>query len=87
MDAAIFNFQNFSPDNPAGIVEKRLEHLMVPETDYEKNSSMSIDIGFPEGSYEYRGEIYIIYGAGDVYVSAAKVNKKILLGYLEKSNN
>ena len=87
MDAAIFNFQNFSPDNPAGIVEKRLEHLMVPETDYEKNSSMSIDIVFPEGSYEYRGEIYIIYGAGDIYVSAAKVNKKIFLEYLEKSSN
>jgi len=87
MDAAIFNFQNFSPDNPAGIVEKRLEHLMVPETDCEKNSSMSIDIVFPEGSYEYRGEIYIIYGAGGVYVSAAKANKKIFLEYLEKSSN
>ncbi|GAI91580.1 unnamed protein product, partial [marine sediment metagenome] len=87
MDAAIFDFQNFSPDNPAEIVEKRLEHLMVPETDYEKNSSRSIDIVFPEGSYEYRGEIYIIYGAGDVYISAAKVNEKIFLEYLEKSNN
>jgi predicted GH43/DUF377 family glycosyl hydrolase len=86
-DAAIFNFQNFSPDNPAGIVEKRLEHLMVPETDWEKNSEISIDIVFPEGSYEYHGEIYIIYGAGDRYVSAAKVNKKVLLEYLEKSDN
>jgi len=87
MDAAIFNFQNFSPDNPAGIVEKRLEHLMVPETDWEKNSETSLDIVFPEGSYEYHDEIYIVYGAGDVYVSAAWVNKKTLLRYLEKSDN
>jgi len=33
------------------------------------------------------GEIYIIYGAGERYVFAAKVNKKTLLEYLEKSDN
>jgi len=86
-DAAIFNFQSFSPDNPTGIVEKRLEHLMVPEVDWEKNSETSLDIVFPEGSYEYHDEIYIVYGAGDRYVSAARVNKKTLLRYLEKSDN
>ena len=40
-----------------------------------------------EGSYEYHSEIYIIYGAGERYVSTAKVNKKTLLKYLEKSGN
>ena len=80
-------FPCITPDNPAAIVEKRLEHLMVPETDWEKNSEISIDIVFPGGSYEYHGEIYIIYGAGDRYVSTAKVDKKTLLEYLEKSDN
>lgn len=86
-DATIFNFQSFSPDNPAGIVEKRLEHLMIPKTDWEKNSEISIDIIFPKNSYKYHAEIYIIYGAGERYVFAAKVNKKTLLEYLEKNDN
>jgi len=87
MNAAIFNFQNFSLDSPDAIVESRIEPLMVPETEYEKNDSVSLDIVFPEGCYEYHDEIYILYGAGDRFVSAAKVNKKILIEHLEKSDS
>jgi predicted GH43/DUF377 family glycosyl hydrolase len=33
---------------------------------------------FACGSYEYRGDIYIVYGGADTYTLAARVNKQIL---------
>jgi predicted GH43/DUF377 family glycosyl hydrolase len=90
MDVAILNFNRFSLDYPAQIIEKRFEHLMVPETRYEKktpnNPDNQLDCLFPCGSYEYKGDIYIIYGGADHYVLAAKVNRAELLRFLEEND-
>lgn len=81
LHAALFDFKNFDPNHPSGIVEKRIERLMVPETEYERKSVSSDgvpNVVFTCGSYEYRDDIYILYGAADCYTLGAKVNKQAL---------
>jgi beta-1,2-mannobiose phosphorylase / 1,2-beta-oligomannan phosphorylase len=86
LDAAIFNFQHFDPARPAGIVEARLNSLMVPETRTEIEAPYSDSVAnaiFTCGAYEFGGDVYIYYGGGDTYVMAARVNKQLLLDTLE----
>ena len=88
LDVALFNFKKFFPENPETIVEKRIEHLMVPETEYEIKTPFSDsepNTLFVCGSYEYNEYIYIIYGGGDTYIMAARVRKEELLSALEES--
>ncbi len=88
LDAAIFNFEQFSPSDPTALVEKRLDRLMVPETEYERAAPFSDSVAnvlFTCGTYEYNGDIYIVYGGGDTYIMAAKVNRQTLLAALESS--
>ncbi|MCX7918196.1 MAG: hypothetical protein N3A72_01045 [bacterium] len=90
LGAAIFDFNNFSEKQPAVIVDKRLEPLMVPETKWEIEAPYSDSVAnvvFICGSYEYKGDIYLIYGGGDTYTLAAKVNKQVLLEELQKSDS
>ncbi len=90
LDAAIFDFARFSPTNPTALVEKRLDRLMVPETKYEIAAPYSDSVAnvlFTCGSYEYNGDIIIVYGGGDTYIMAARVRKQTLLGYLERSDS
>jgi predicted GH43/DUF377 family glycosyl hydrolase len=89
MDVAVFDFGAFDPRQPESIVTARLEHLMVPETPAELRSHSQLQVGnvlFPCGSYEYRGDIFIIYGGADTYTLAARVNKADLLSALHLDN-
>jgi len=85
VDAAIVDLSRWSADNPGDVVLHRIDRLMVPETDYEFAAPVADSVGnvlFPCGSYEYRGDLYIIYGAADTYVMASKVHKRQLLDAL-----
>jgi predicted GH43/DUF377 family glycosyl hydrolase len=86
LGAAIFNLQHPRLDNPGSVVEARLEPIMVPETDFEINGPYPESVAnvlFTCGTYEYRGDLYIIYGGGDSFILAAKVPKQELLRRLE----
>jgi len=85
LHAALFNFNNFDPKNPGAIIERRVERLMVPETEHELNSVSTDGVSnvvFTCGSYEYKGDIYILYGAADCCTLAAKINKQELVDAL-----
>lgn len=89
LDAAIFNFADFTPTNPTVVVEKRIDRLMVPETETEIRAPYSDSVAnvlFTCGSYEYQGYIYIVYGGGDTFILAARVHKQTLLDALEQSD-
>lgn len=82
LDAVLLNFERFDPKNPESIVESRLDAFMVPTTPYEIEGPYPDSVGnvlFSCGAYEKDGDIYIIYGGGDTYVMAARVNRNELL--------
>jgi len=77
----LFDFNNFDPYKPANIIKRCLSRLMVPQTQYECESTSHEGVSnvvFTCGSYEYNGDIYILYGGADCCTLAAKVNKKEL---------
>ncbi|MDO8588949.1 MAG: hypothetical protein Q7T82_18135 [Armatimonadota bacterium] len=84
---AILNFNRFSMDSPEDIVEARCDGLLEPETPYEVNSPWpqptKLNCIFPAGSFEYKGDIILVYGGADAYVLGARINKRELLAYLE----
>ena len=85
LDVALFDFNQFDPAHPDSVVTKRLEPFMVPETEAEIKAPFADSVAnvlFACGSYVYQGDIYIIYGGGDTYTMAARVNQKTLLDYL-----
>jgi predicted GH43/DUF377 family glycosyl hydrolase len=82
LDAAIFNFQEYTSDSSQVHVECTVNELMMPETEIEIHAPYEDSVGnvvFSCGTYEYRGDIYIVYGGGDTYILGAKVSKKDLL--------
>lgn len=83
----LLDFKKFDMESPESIVEHRYEAVLFPETQYEMNSpwphTNTLNCIFPCGSYEYKGDIYIIYGGADAYVLAAKVNKHDILKSIE----
>jgi predicted GH43/DUF377 family glycosyl hydrolase len=87
---AVLDFNKFDPKQPETIVESRCEAVLFPETPYEQDSpwphSRPLNCIFPCGSYEYGGDIYLLYGGADAYVLAAKVNKDELLEYSKSTN-
>ena len=85
--AALFDFDQFTPQAPAQVVTHRIEPILTPETAYERSgpAGQRMDVLFPCGSYEYQGGIYILYGASDLYVAAALVRKADLLSALESA--
>jgi predicted GH43/DUF377 family glycosyl hydrolase len=87
LDAAIFDFDRLEPGRPDKAVSGRIDHLMTPETPAELRSHSALQVGnvlFACGSYEFQGDIYIIYGGADTYTLAAKVNKQALLDAMQK---
>jgi predicted GH43/DUF377 family glycosyl hydrolase len=87
LDVAMLNFQDFDPRHPERIVQGRVDRLMVPETKWEIDSPFPNSVGhvlFACGSYEYQGYIYIVYGGGDTYTMAARINKAALLNLLKE---
>ena len=88
LDAAIFNFNKFTLTEPTGIIEKRLEQILVPETSHERvitNSNGVANVVFTCGCYEYNNYIYILYGGADSCSLAARIKKDILLNAIETS--
>jgi hypothetical protein len=89
IDAAIINLARANLAGHNGdLVERRINRLMVPQTPHELGAPVPDSVGnvlFPCGSYVYRGDIYILYGAADTYVLAARVNMRGLLDALEAS--
>jgi predicted GH43/DUF377 family glycosyl hydrolase len=82
LDAAIFNFQDFSPETTRVQVECTVNELMMPETDLEINAPYEDSVGnvvFSCGTYEYGEYIYIVYGGGDTYILGARFLKQALL--------
>lgn len=80
---AVLNFRDLDPRHLDRIVESRIDGVIFPETSHEVESpwpnSNHLNCIFPCGSYEYKGDVYIIYGGADAYVLAAKVSKDELL--------
>lgn len=83
---AVLNFNKFDINNPSAIVENRCEGILEPETGYELNSpwphEKNLNCVFPCGSYEHKGDIYLVYGGADAYVLAAKIDKRELMAHL-----
>jgi predicted GH43/DUF377 family glycosyl hydrolase len=90
LDAALFDFDCYRPEDPSSLVVSRVEPLMAPETPAELRSRSQLQVGnvlFACGSYEYQDWIYIVYGGADTYTLAARVKKGDLLEGLQKSRN
>jgi predicted GH43/DUF377 family glycosyl hydrolase len=86
LDAAIFNFDDFSQQSNRVNVECTVNELMVPETETEIKAPYEDSVGnvvFSCGTYEYGEYIYIVYGGGDTYILGARILKQALLGDLE----
>src|SRR5579862_5524448 len=86
LDAAIFNFEHFSPGDLTTVVEKRIDRIMVPETELELGAPFSDSVAnvvFTCGTYVYDDTLYITYGAGDTYILAARIHMQTLLDQLE----
>ena len=78
-----------NPSDPSGAVTARIEPLMVPETEAELRSGSSLQVAnvlFACGSYEYKGDLYIVYGGADTYTLAARVNAALLWETLERAD-
>jgi len=82
--AALLDFNRYTPENPQSIVVKRLEPIMTPATEWEINKELRIDIIFPLGNYIYKGDLVMVYGAGDKCTCAARTALDELMGMLEK---
>ncbi|NLZ83621.1 MAG: hypothetical protein GX915_08150 [Clostridiales bacterium] len=81
--AALLDFNRFNPESPQSIVVKRLESIMIPATEWEINNDKRIDIIFPLGNYIYKGNLVVVYGAGDKCTCAAKIPFDELLDMFE----
>ena len=90
LDVAVFDLHRLSSsDAPSAVVTARLEPLMVPETEAELRSGSSLQVAnvlFACGSYEYKDEIYIVYGGADTYTLAARVNRALLWAALDRAD-
>jgi predicted GH43/DUF377 family glycosyl hydrolase len=89
LDVAVFDLNRLTVDDPSAVVTARLEPLMVPETEAELRSNSSLQVAnvlFACGSYEYRDDLYIIYGGADTYTLAARVNRVALWDALERAD-
>lgn len=86
LDAGVLDFDRLEASGPAAAVTARIEHFMTPQTPAELRSHSALQVGnvlFACGSYEYEGDLYIIYGGADTYTLAAKISKAALWAALE----
>jgi predicted GH43/DUF377 family glycosyl hydrolase len=83
---AILDFNRLDLCRPEAIVHSRCEGVLMPETPYELNSpwphEKNLNCVFPCGSYEYNGDIVLVYGGADAYVLAAKVKKTDIICHM-----
>lgn len=71
--ACIIDLSRYGEYGAGGVVVDRLEPLMIPETENEKNADLRIDIIFPMSAHVYKDKLYFLYGAGDKATCAACV--------------
>jgi predicted GH43/DUF377 family glycosyl hydrolase len=84
--AALLDLSRYSVMNPGAVVVSRLEPLMVPETKWERNANLGIDIVFPVGAFIRGQDLVLVYGAGDVYTCAVRMNFARLVEALEAAD-
>ena len=88
LDAGLLDLTKAEQD-PGSVVRGRIEHFMVPETPEELRSESSLQVQnvlFACGSYEYKGNLYIIYGGADTYLLAARIKTAELWRALEEAD-
>jgi predicted GH43/DUF377 family glycosyl hydrolase len=88
LDAAIFDLARFDPADLSALVERRIDRIMVPETETELRAPFADSVAnvlFTCGTYVYRGDLYIIYGGGDTFILAARTPLRLLLDHLERA--
>jgi len=89
LDALVLNFDRFKPEAPESIIESRLDGFMVPATQCEIEGPYPDSVGnvlFSCGSFLRDGELYIVYGGGDTYLMAARVNLAELLSVMKPAS-
>jgi len=82
LDALVLNMNKFDAKHPERVVESRLDRMMTPQTRWELEGPYPDSVGnvlFSCGAFERDGHIYVVYGGGDTYLMAAKLNKAELL--------
>jgi predicted GH43/DUF377 family glycosyl hydrolase len=84
--AALPDFNRYSESKPESIVVKRIEPLMTPETEWEINKDLRIDIIFPMGCYVYHRDLIMVYGAGDKHTCAARIPFEELIRLLDNNH-
>jgi predicted GH43/DUF377 family glycosyl hydrolase len=87
LDAAIFDLNRLDAADPTAVVTHRLDRIMLPETSWEIDAPTPDSVGnvvFAGGSYEYGEHIYIVYGGGDTYILAARVERQALIDAVER---
>jgi len=86
LDAFLYDFNDWDPTRPETLVKARLDDFMRPETDFEVKGPFHDSVAnvvFACGAYVHDGWLYIVYGGGDSYILAARVNFNDLVGELE----
>jgi predicted GH43/DUF377 family glycosyl hydrolase len=72
--AMIIDLNAYRKGDLSGMVTRRLEPFMSPETQEEHNGALRIDIIFPMSAHVHRGQMYFLYGAGDKATCAARTD-------------
>ena len=89
LNALVLDLSDFEPAHPERVVVSRLDRIMIPETRWEIEGPSPDSVGnvlFSCGAFEREGDIYVIYGGGDTYVMAARINKADLLAAMVQVN-
>jgi predicted GH43/DUF377 family glycosyl hydrolase len=88
LHAVLVDFHEFDSQKPSRIITRRVERILVPQTEHEcvsKSLDGVANVVFSCGCYEYKGDINILYGGADCCTLAARINKAELLAALESS--
>ena len=87
LDAALLNMNRFEPNDPAAILEARIDRILTTETDWEIQAPFSDSVAnvvFSCGTYVYGQDLYVVYGGGDTFILAARTNLANLVEQLEQ---
>jgi len=85
LDAFLYDFNAWDPNDPSSIVRARMDDFMRPETDFEvfgPYPDSVANVVFACGAYEYDGWLYLVYGGGDSFILAARLRMDELVGQL-----
>jgi predicted GH43/DUF377 family glycosyl hydrolase len=86
LDAFLYDFNKWDPAKPETLVAARMDDIMRPETDFEIKGPFPDSVGnvvFACGSYVHDGWLYVVYGGGDSFILAARIQFYLLRRELE----